>query len=186
VDAFQLEGVGTLRPMADTDVVNVLEWRNAPKVRSNMYSQHEISIEEHRLWWERTKTSEKSLYLVYEREEIPLGVVAFTEIEDDHKTASWAFYASPTEPKGTGRRMEVLALELAFSEPLSLRKLSCEVLSTNTPVIKLHKSFGFKTEGVFIEHKRIGGELVDVHRLTIFQNDWRLSRCDHLPRVQSN
>jgi hypothetical protein len=36
-----------VRPMADADVERVLAWRNHLKVRRYMYTQHEITLDEH-------------------------------------------------------------------------------------------------------------------------------------------
>ena len=37
-----------MREMVDGDLSLVLEWRNAPDVRKNMYTSHEITLDEHR------------------------------------------------------------------------------------------------------------------------------------------
>src|SRR5690606_38648738 len=105
----------------------ILNWRNAPAVRRNMYTRHEISLEEHLAWWKNVGSREDQLYFIYEYKNTPFGVVAFTQISNRDKNASWAFYASPEAPRGTGSRMEYLALEYAFKS-LKLHKLHCEVL----------------------------------------------------------
>ena len=49
------EDIGYLRDLHLNDLSLILEWRNSPKVRKNMYSQHEITIKEHLKWWEKSK-----------------------------------------------------------------------------------------------------------------------------------
>lgn len=44
---------GVLRPMTEADLAQVLAWRNHPDIRANMYTQHEITMAEHRAWWDR-------------------------------------------------------------------------------------------------------------------------------------
>ncbi len=171
-----------LRPMSELDLKMVLEWRNNPAVRENMYTTHEISMAEHIAWWQKTQDASSAKYFIYERDNEPLGVVAFTEIEALSRRASWAFYASPNAPKGTGTLMEIEALSTAFAV-LKLRKLSCEVLRHNERVINLHKKFGFQVEGIFRRHHLTSNGLEDVIRLSMFASDWEKylkKQCDEI------
>lgn len=168
--------IGELRPVEDDEIDLMRSWRNAPSVRQNMYTRHEIGPEEHRAWWERTRNSPAHRYFMYEYEDAPCGIVAFTGIDDLNANSSWAFYARPDAPKGTGSRMEFLALDYAFG-PLGLHKLECEVLAFNSAVIGLHQKFGFLVEGVLRQHHKVGDEFVDVYRLGILGEEWN----DHRP-----
>jgi len=76
--------------------------------------------------------------------------------------------------------MEFLALDYAF-DSLGLHKLECEVLAFNTPVIGLHKKFGFTVEGIIRAHHKVDQEFVDVYRLGILNDEWR----DHRPKMVS-
>lgn len=163
--------MGFLRPVSESEVALMRSWRNAPSVRNKMYTRHEISVEEHEKWWTQAKKRDDQLYLMYESQECPLGIVAFSGIDNVSKNSSWAFYSSPEAPRGTGSKMEFLALDYAFQE-LGLHKLYCEVLSHNEKVIKLHKKFGFQVEGVFRGQHRMGEGYVDVYRLGIFEEEW--------------
>ncbi|WP_284893680.1 UDP-4-amino-4,6-dideoxy-N-acetyl-beta-L-altrosamine N-acetyltransferase [Cobetia amphilecti] len=167
--------LGLLRAIDSSELELVLNWRNAPSVRANMYTRHEISWHEHLDWWERVSKREDQAYYLYEYEGRPLGVVGFTQINEGDANSSWAFYASPQAPRGTGSRMEFLALEQAFG-PMSLHRLHCEVLDFNEPVIRLHKKFGFSVEGILREHHWIDNCFVDVVRLGILQSEWEIIR----------
>lgn len=173
-----------IRPLKTDDLETILEWRNAKNVRKNMYSQNIITIEEHRLWWARTKNREDARYFVYQLNEVSFGVISFTAIDKYQGHASWAFYAAPDAPKGTGSWMEVLALDYALIE-LGLNKLTCEVLSYNVRVIDKHKNFGFKVEGVFVEQFRNEFGYSDIIRLALFANDWRSQRSQIVEKLKS-
>ena len=54
------EQFGMLRPIKDSELELMLSWRNAPAVRENMYTTHEISLAEHAAWWERTNSSDQA------------------------------------------------------------------------------------------------------------------------------
>jgi len=168
----------SLREIADDGELELMrEWRNAPQVRANMYTRHVISPEEHRQWWDRIRVSDRHCYRIFVRDGVPLGIVGFYDIDRESQHAVWAFYAAPDAPRGTGSAMEFAALDMAFGE-LGLRKLSCEVLEFNAAVIKLHHKFGFKTEGIFVQHHKTDTGHVDVHRLAIFADDWAQHRSD--------
>lgn len=169
------EQFGLLRPIKDSELELMLSWRNAPAVRENMYTTHEISLTEHMAWWERINSSDRQRYLMYEFQEQPLGIVGFTDLDRGSQNSSWAFYASPNAPRGTGSRMEILALDYAFNE-LGLHKLCCEVLAFNTPVVKLHQKFGFKVEGILRDQYHRDGRFVDIYRLGLLASEWESIR----------
>ncbi|MCC9595857.1 MULTISPECIES: UDP-4-amino-4,6-dideoxy-N-acetyl-beta-L-altrosamine N-acetyltransferase [unclassified Rubrivivax] len=171
-----------LRPAADEDVETMRQWRNDPRVRANMYTQHEIGEAEHRAWWERTRASPAHRYFVAMLDGKACGVVGFSHIDPVHGHAFWAFYSAPDAPPGSGSRMEVLALDHAFG-PLRLHKLCCEVLAYNQPVLRLHRKFGFDVEGIFREHYATDTGRVDVHRLAIFERDWQQRRGEIIDRL---
>jgi UDP-4-amino-4,6-dideoxy-N-acetyl-beta-L-altrosamine N-acetyltransferase len=166
---------GLLRQILDVEIELIREWRNAPSVRASMYTRHVISPEEHAAWWHRVSMSDEHQYLMYELDGNACGVVGFTAISRVDRNSAWAFYADPGAPKGIGTRMEFLALELAFGS-LDLHKLYCEVLEFNTPVVRLHHKFGFKTEGTFREQRLVDGSYVNVIRLGILAEEWRSMR----------
>jgi UDP-4-amino-4,6-dideoxy-N-acetyl-beta-L-altrosamine N-acetyltransferase len=167
--------LGSLRAIAPNELELMLTWRNAPSVRANMYTRHEISLEEHLTWWDRIQTRMDQRYFMYEYKGQLLGVVAFNGIDAANKNSAWAFYASPDAPKGTGSRMEFCALEYAFNE-LRLHKLNCEVLAFNSSVIKLHQKFGFKVEGILREQHCFEEGYVDIYRLGMLAFEWQVNR----------
>ncbi len=177
-----VSSLGVLRPIQTEDLKLMLSWRNAPSVRANMYTQHEITLSEHLEWWSRTHDRLDQRYFMYEFNAEPNGIVAFTGIDGLSKNSSWAFYASPEAVKGTGSRMEYLALEYAFQE-LQLNKLCCEVLASNGTVIKLHQKFGFKVEGVLREQHLIEETFVDVYRLGLLLREWTDHRAEMLNKL---
>jgi UDP-4-amino-4,6-dideoxy-N-acetyl-beta-L-altrosamine N-acetyltransferase len=167
--------LGILRSIADNELELMRSWRNEPVVRANMYTQHQISREEHLTWWEKTRDRADQKYFMYEMAGNPMGITAFSEINMLSRNSAWAFYASPLAPKGTGSKMEFLMLDYAFNN-LQLHKLYCEVLAFNTPVIKLHQKFGFNIEGNFRQQHKVNADFVDVYRLGILASEWQEHR----------
>ncbi len=169
------EQFGILRSIKDSELELMLSWRNAPAVRENMYTTHEISLAEHLSWWKRVSGSDSQRYFMYEFKGQALGVVGFTELDRINQNSSWAFYAAPCAPKGSGSRMEILALDYAFNK-LGLHKLCCEVLAFNTSVIKLHEKFGFKVEGIFRDQYYREGSFIDIYCLGLLASEWEVAR----------
>lgn len=160
-----------LAPLCKKDLDMILDWRNDPEIRSKMYTSHQISLKEHYDWFERLQADKAKAYFLAVLNDEPVGVIGFSEINKIKGIATWAFYASPNAPRGTGSLMEYYALEHAF-EKLALHKLRCEVLGFNTVVIKLHKKFGFKEEGVHRDAFHDGSIYHDVVHLGIFRQEW--------------
>lgn len=174
--------LGILRSIADEELELMRLWRNEPAVRANMYTRHEISREEHLIWWEKTKERSDQKYFMYEMAGEPTGIAAFTGIDIQNKNSAWAFYASPLAPKGTGSNMEYLMLEHAFGT-LKLHKLYCEVLAFNSAVIRLHQKFAFKVEGIFRGQHKINNDFIDIYRLGIFADEWQKHRQEMLDKL---
>lgn len=177
-----MDSLGVLRNVRENELDIMLAWRNEQKVRSNMYTQHIISREEHYSWWEKTKLRQDQRYYMYEYEGQPCGITSFNNIDLSNKNSAWAFYTSPSAPRGSGAKMEFLMLDLAFIT-LGLHKLYCEVLEFNRPVITLHHKFGFETEGVFKDQFFTNGEFINVHRLAILKPQWECNRTAQLERI---
>lgn len=169
IDAFLL---GEIRCITQSDLKKMLEWRNEPAVRDNMYTHHVISLAEHLSWWEKASKMEHCKYFIYQSKGVPMGVIYFTNINQEHGNASWGFYTSPEAPKGTGSKMEFLALEYAFND-LKIHKLNCEVLSFNSAVIKMHQKFGFIVEGEVREQHLKDNALHNICLLGITRTEWQ-------------
>ncbi len=180
-----MKQLGILRNIANKELDLMRAWRNEPAVRANMYTQHEISAEEHLTWWAKTKDRTDQKYFMYEMTGSPIGIASFNGIDAQCENSAWAFYASPTAPKGTGSRMEFLMLDYAFNT-LNLHKLYCEVLAFNTAVIKLHEKFGFVIEGVFREQHKVNEVFVDAYRLGILAAEWQKGRKAMFDKLTSH
>ena len=135
-----------IRPMVHVDLALVLAWRTHPDVRRYMYTQHEITLDEHQSWFERSLLDSKKHLLIFEVDHQPLGFVNFNEREKGG-IADWGFYAAPDAPKGSGRQLGRAALSHAFTQ-LKLHKVSAQALAYNERSIQFHQSLGFQQEGI--------------------------------------
>lgn len=166
----------SLHPLQATELEMIRAWRNAPAVRQAMYSHHEITPEEHQVWFQRLQHLPSARWYLYrDAAGQPQGVVYFTALDPAQGTAFEGFYASPDASPGTGTRILYEGLDLAFGE-LALHKLNGEVLASNSASVHLHQKAGFTQEGVFRQQHFDGQQRVDVIRLGILATEWQAHR----------
>lgn len=174
-------------PLSDAseEVKNrILELRNQPNVRKFMYTDHEITAEEHQGWIASLSGNSKQQVFAVINEGKTAGLVSLGSINERQKSAEWAFYLDEAlQGAGIGSRVEFKLLDYAFNEA-GLEKLNCEVLETNFPVVRLHEKFGFVREGVRRKNVIKDGERIDVVLLGILKDEWAIARARVLPAIE--
>ncbi len=151
--------------------------RNQLAVRRSMYNEHLISLEEHQDWIKRLAFDRKQIVFIVFVGDAVSGVVSVNSIDWLHKKADWAFYLDENVRGGLGAALEFALINFVF-EKLNLEKLNCEVIETNSTVVKLHKKFGFEQEGfrrenIVKDEKRIG-----VFFLGLTRSDWQRAKLN--------
>ena len=161
---------GCLRPMTAADLESVLALRNRIEVRRYMLTHHELSIDEHLLWFERSALNPKKKLLVLEIEKKCCGFVQFEETKYSG-VCDWGFYTDPNSPKGTGKMLGTCALAHAF-ENECVHKICGQALHINRPSIEFHKSLGFTQEGILRNHHFDGLEFHDLICFGILKSEF--------------
>lgn len=118
----------------------VLKWRNHNTIKQWMYTQKEISLENHLNYINTLTTRTDKVYFLVKMNEEFIGVIAFTNIAKD--SAEIGLYAKPNL-QGIGKTLMQSITEYGFNE-LKLSTLYSEVFEHNVSAIKLYKKFGFK------------------------------------------
>src|SRR5258706_7426579 len=165
--------VRRVRPMVSADLSTVLEWRNHPDVRRNMFTQQDIGLEEHQRWFERSVLDSRRQLFIYEEDGLPLGFVGLT-LTQHPNVADWGFYAAPEAPKGTGRAMGRLVLDHAFGA-LALHKVCGRAIAYNQRSIGYHLAMGFRQEGLLREHHFDGQRYHAVAWFGLLEQEWASS-----------
>jgi UDP-4-amino-4,6-dideoxy-N-acetyl-beta-L-altrosamine N-acetyltransferase len=135
----------SFRRIDEADLARIRAWRNSPDVARFMYSDHEISDQEHRAWFDRVRRDPTASYWIIELAGRPVGLANIVDIDFARKSASWAFYiADPrTRGKGVGQFVEYCVLSCVFDH-WQLDALNCQVLASNPDVSALHVGVGFR------------------------------------------
>ena len=165
------ESTSHIRPMVHADLSLVLGWRNHQDVRRNMFSQHEITLKEHQEWFEKTCEDSKKHLLIFEVNHHAIGFVNFSE-NGSGDTADWGFYTAPDAPRGSGQQLGNAALRHAFIN-LNLQKVCGQALEYNSRSIRMHKSLGFKQEGILCNQHFDGETYHNVICFGLLRNDWQ-------------
>ena len=139
---------GKLHPVTDSDLENIRRWRNHPRVREAMITQHEISLQEHLAWWQKTRDDDTKRWYIYMGKDTPAAVVYFFHLDAVEKVGWWGFYLcdyskeSSVNRRTLARRVVKAMIEHAFNE-MGLDRLLCEARESNVAAISLYKEFGF-------------------------------------------
>jgi len=159
-----------VRPVQAVDVDDILAWRNQAHVRASMFTQHEITPEEHRTWFERSVNNPLRRLLVVEQDGIALGFVNFDGVEAGG-VSTWGFYAAVGAPRGSGSVMGAAALSFIFQDT-PLHKVCAQVLGGNPASLRMHEKLGFRREGVLRQQHRMGEHYHDVICFGLLRQEW--------------
>jgi UDP-4-amino-4,6-dideoxy-N-acetyl-beta-L-altrosamine N-acetyltransferase len=163
----------TVIALTADDLPMVLAWRNHPAVRSYMFTQHEISLEEHRNWFARVKKDKTRQQLIVLDGDDPLGFVQFTSVCQGG-VADWGFYARPDAPRGSGTKLGQAALSHAFKK-LGVHKVCGQAIESNTASIRFHQKLGFAEEGRLREQQRIANQYHTLFSFGLLAREWQES-----------
>lgn len=129
---------GDLSP-EDSD--RVLRWRNHPDVRTFMYTDREISPQEHQNFIATLNERRERRYFLVCSDDTPIGVIDLTGITDT--SAHIGLYADPEHPRpGTGGILMRSLVDYAINA-LGLSRLYAECFSDNPRAKHLYEKFDF-------------------------------------------
>ena len=92
-----------LRDLSPDDSDRLLAWRNLAEVARWMYSDHEITREEHDRWFAGIAGDAGRRYWIIELDGEPVGLANLADISPANRKASWAYYLASPTVRGRGR-----------------------------------------------------------------------------------
>ncbi len=163
-----------------SDIEKILELRNSPAIRFNMYTSHIIDVQEHKNWVTKLHSDKNNISFCIFYLDTVIGLASINNINYIHKTSDWAFYLSPeVQGKGLGAVIEFSIIDYVF-KTLNLEKLNCQVLNFNTSVIQMHEKFGFIKEGEIRSQIEKNNERVNVVHLGLTAKEWDSQRANKI------
>ncbi len=165
-----------IRDLKECDLENILSWRNHPDVRKFMFSQHEISREEHWNWYFKSSQDKSRRLLIVENCAKAIGFVQFSKISNIG-IAEWGFYVDPKSPKGMGKKLGLTALNYAFDK-LKLFKICGQAVQENYASIAFHKYFGFSQEVTVQDQVFINDKNKNIYHFCLYSFEWQLKKLN--------
>ena len=118
----------------------ILEWRNRLDIQKWMYTQNDISLEDHLDFIDSLKTIKDKLYFLVKKDDIYIGVINFTQIKQN-ESLHMGVYTNPNL-KGYGKILLETIINFSF-EILKVEKIFSEVYFENERAYILYKRYNF-------------------------------------------
>lgn len=168
--------------MTEKDLESVLSWRNSEKVRAVMFTDHLITPEEHRRWFETLQQKPSDRYLVFEYRGKPAGLAYFTGIDPVKARCAWGFYLGTEKlPNGAGTVMALLALDDAFDH-LPIREVIGESFKFNQKAVHYQERLGFRLSNT-PQYREKAGRQEEVLSFVLDKPTWQSKRGDIRQRM---
>lgn len=131
----------------------ILEWRNCPNIKKYMYTQDNISLENHLKFIENLKNSKNKLYFLVKKDDKFIGVIDFNNIKKN-ESLEIGIYANPNL-KGYGKILLETIINFSFNI-LKVKKIFAEVFFENEKAYNLYKHYNFIVVGEkFVNDKKV-------------------------------
>ena len=148
-----------LRPLEESDLRLVFDWRNSDRVRMNMFESEPIGWECHLKWFENLQGNPTNKVMMFEFQGESLGVAYGKASSLEKNQWIWGCYLGDKHIfRGAGTIMGILGMEYFFEE-IRAGELIAEVLSANCLSDRFHLRIGFKTVSHFTKTTSLGREV---------------------------
>ncbi|NKW96589.1 UDP-4-amino-4,6-dideoxy-N-acetyl-beta-L-altrosamine N-acetyltransferase [Bacillus toyonensis] len=163
---FQLER------LEKKDLELILQWRNTKEIRSVMYEDHQITIDEHLKWYEKLVVDDTKVARLLTYKEKPIGFVNFTKIDKMERTCYWGFYIGEKKSvRSAGTVLGLLALDYIF-ETKNIQKVCAEIIESNRISLNFHQKLGFQEVGRYENYICRDNGFIDVITMTLSHEQW--------------
>jgi RimJ/RimL family protein N-acetyltransferase len=178
VNGPRLEGERVvLRPIAPADNARIVEWRNRPDVRRNIYNQPPLTLEKQSAWYARyLKDESQARFVIEARGSGPAGVCGLTDRRSGDGSAALASVLGEESARGKGAAREALELLLGWGfREWGLHRVTAEVFAHNAAAVRLYEKLGFAREGVLRQAQRDAetGKFGDVVVMGLLAAEWQ-------------
>jgi RimJ/RimL family protein N-acetyltransferase len=171
-----------LRPFMRDDFARLIEWvaSGGPEFLVQWagaefdYPLDEAQLETH-LASGQGPGAKRQIYAAVDESGEVVGHAELSRIDRRNRSASAARLLvgeSSHRGQGIGAQIVTALLDIAFGE-LELHRLDLYVLDFNLAAIRLYESLGFKTEGHFVEARRVGTKFWNVYYMAMLEDAWR-------------
>ena len=166
-----------LRKLTIDDSQKVVEWRNASFVKKNLYSQEDLTLEQHIDYFHRFVENGLIHQFVILADGTPCGTSFLKNINAEEGVAEFGIFIGEKDfiGKGIGKAAVKMTLKYGF-ECLKLKSIYLTVLADNISALKSYLSAGFKTSETIQNGYSRGGKNYDVVKMDISSGEFKLRR----------
>lgn len=144
------------------------------KYMDYLYNDVPVTEESHKNFIKSLEGKNEYLWVIKKDEEI-CGIVSVYHVDTKNRKCEWGRFIVDEKYKGVGSVVEFMVIDFVFNT-LKMNKLYCEVMVMNDLTIKLHKKFGFETEGIFVDHVWKKDGFRSVMSLSLNAGQWKAFR----------
>lgn len=167
-----------LKYLDDDTIMKIREWRNQPFIKNMMYSQHDITEEEHTNYISALKKDENRGLFVFYLDDTPFAVYQYI-IHPEGNYITDGNYLTEEEYQYMGYgTIQIYFMNIIKFEYLHCNKSYGEALDINQRVITLNKKFKTPLEGVLRQHQLLNGEYHDVYCYGLLRTEWEEKKKD--------
>lgn len=137
----------TLRLLEERDLALILAWRNRDEARKWFKDSNVISMDQHRLWFEKYIEKENDFHFIVESNNKPVGQASVYYIHKENSEAEIGRFLVDPNSAGKGYIKQACIELIKFCQnSLKLKYIFLEVMENNHKAIELYKKNGFKEE----------------------------------------
>lgn len=149
------DGRVRLREITLADASRLYAWRMHPATRSFFRSTAEVPFSDHVALLESYfRPDNRDHWFVIEEDGRPVGAIALYGLSERGEAAEWGRFVIEPSARGRGLGGQALQLLVGHARACGLRRLRCEVLTTNRAALGLYLRLGFQPCGEEVHQGR--------------------------------
>lgn len=165
-----------LNYLDDETIMRIREWRNQSFVKNMMYSQHDITEEEHRKYITSILEDKNRGLFVFYLDDIPFGVYQYKIYPEGNYTIGGNYLVKQEyQDMGYGT-IQLYFMDIIIFNYLCCHKEYSEVLDINQRIIAINKKLNVPLEGVLRQHRFVNGKYHDVFCYGLLKTEWEQKR----------
>jgi len=163
-----------LRKVEVGDAADIFKWRSG---ESGKFLRQPVGYSiQGQVDWINSRTDKEINYIILSRKtQEKVGTIGIYDVNNEDKVANVGRLLLNETYLGTsnpfGLEALLLCYDYLFNEML-FRKMTGDILATNTGMVKLQKFLGMREEGFLEKHVVINGMLHDLHIMSIFKEEF--------------
>ena len=168
----------SLRPLSLTDTNSIVRWRNSPSVKKNLYTQSELTPEQHIQYFNNVVLTGKCSQFIIEIDTVygkkSIGTIFLKNIDLYNRCGEYGIFIGDDQERGKGYAKLATKQILRYGfEKLHLHRVYLTVMADNYPAIRAYENAGFIREGIEREAYLRGEEYVDIVYMAILEEEWK-------------